>query len=407
VGLFNTQCLPLRYPVFFLFDPPSYHAHSRKPFRPKAESSIKQLRPLPTISHPRRVALRQYRHETNHFRLGNTRPKPPRCRMHTSVHPPLSMERIRRQAVIQVSSARDIHWGVCGVCVLALLTGHCHTGTENLNQWFTHGDVGYILICSAMVLIMVPGLGFLYSGLARRKSALSLIWACVGSSVVVTFQWYFWGYSLAFSKTATNGYIGNLKHFALQNTLAVPSPGSPLIPELLYSFYQMQFAAVTVAIVVGAIAERGRLLPAMVFTFFWATIVYCPVACWVWNINGWAFKYGVLDYAGRFPNRWDGVFFARTNSRCRWWARRNCVRCWCTRLLHGSRKASREDAPQFPTTQRLFDHSRYLYSLVRLARIQRRICLWRQSPCCHSLLEQQLDCDRVRSNLGSSGFPSC
>lgn len=93
-----------------------------------------------------------------------------------------------------------------------------------------------------MVLIMVPGLGFLYSGLARRKSALSLIWACVGSSLVVTFQWYFWGYSLAFSSSATNGFIGNLKHIGLNNVLAAPSPGSPLVPELLYSFYQVRLS---------------------------------------------------------------------------------------------------------------------------------------------------------------------
>lgn len=173
--------------------------------------------------------------------------------------------------------------------------------TENLNQWFSQGDSAYIIIASAMVFVMVPGLGFLYSGLARRKSALSLIWACIGSSAVVTFQWYFWGYSLAFSKSATNGYIGDLHHFALQNTLALPSPGSPLVAELLYSFYQMQFALVTVAIVMGAIAERGRVLPAMVFSFLWMTLVYCPIACWVWNPNGWAFKYHVLDYAGGGP----------------------------------------------------------------------------------------------------------
>ncbi|RPB00690.1 ammonium transporter MEP1 [Choiromyces venosus 120613-1] len=173
--------------------------------------------------------------------------------------------------------------------------------TENLNQWFSQGDSAYIIISSGMVLLMVPGLGFLYSGLARRKSALSLIWACIGSCAVVTFQWYFWGYSLAFSRSAKNGFIGDLHHFALQNTLAVPSAGSPLIPELLYSFYQLQFAAVTVAIVMGAIAERGRVLPAMVFSFLWTTLVYCPIACWVWNINGWAFGYGVLDYAGGGP----------------------------------------------------------------------------------------------------------
>lgn len=63
----------------------------------------------------------------------------------------------------------------------------------------------------------------------------------------------------------------------------------------------MMFASVTVAIVMGAIAERGRVLPAMVFTFVWTTLVYCPIACWVWGVNGWAFKYGVLDYAGNYP----------------------------------------------------------------------------------------------------------
>ncbi|KAI9834933.1 MAG: hypothetical protein M1819_002656 [Sarea resinae] len=177
--------------------------------------------------------------------------------------------------------------------------GNSHT--QNLNQWYQSGDQAYIIVASAMVLVMIPGLGFLYSGLARRKSALSMIWACMGSFSIITFQWYFWGYSLAFSDTATNGFIGDLTHFGLLHTLAVPSPGSPLIPELLYSFYQMQFCATTAAIVMGAVAERGRLIPAMVFTFCWATLVYCPIACWAWNINGWAFKYGVNDYAGGGP----------------------------------------------------------------------------------------------------------
>ncbi|KAI0076227.1 ammonium transporter [Panus rudis PR-1116 ss-1] len=160
---------------------------------------------------------------------------------------------------------------------------------------------------------MVPGVGkhtylpcprlsaFLYSGLSRRKSALSLIWAVAASNAIVIFQWYFWGYSLALSSSATNGYIGNLKHFGLRKVLDAPSPGSPLIPELLYSFYQMEFACVTVAILMGAIAERGRVIPAMVFTFIWTTIVYCPLANWAWGINGWGFKWGVLDYAGGGP----------------------------------------------------------------------------------------------------------
>jgi Amt family ammonium transporter len=175
------------------------------------------------------------------------------------------------------------------------------SNTENLNQWYQSGDQAYIILASAMVLIMVPGLGFLYSGLARRKSALSLIWACMAASSIITFQWYFWGYSLAFSQYGTSGFIGDLQKFGLMKTLGAPSPGSPLIPDLLYAFYQMQFASVTGAIVVGAVAERGRLIPMMVFLFVWATIVYCPIACWAWNVNGWGFKWGVLDYAGGGP----------------------------------------------------------------------------------------------------------
>ncbi|KAI6159508.1 ammonium transporter [Pisolithus thermaeus] len=152
-----------------------------------------------------------------------------------------------------------------------------------------------------MVSFMIPGLAFLYSGLSRRKSALSLIWAVSASNAVCIFQWYLWGYSLAFSPTASNGFIGNLANFGLLNVLGDPSPGSPLIPDLLYSFYQMEFACVTVGILVGGIAERGRVLPAMIFTFLWMTLVYCPLACWAWNVNGWGYKWGVLDYAGGGP----------------------------------------------------------------------------------------------------------
>jgi len=166
---------------------------------------------------------------------------------------------------------------------------------------FDRGDVAFIAVAGILVFFMVPGIAFLYAGLSRRKNALSLIWAVAASNAVVIFQWYFWGYSLAFSSTATNGYIGNLHNFGLQNVLADPSPGSPLLPELLYSFYQMEFACVTVAILMGAVAERGRVLPAMLFAFIWTTLVYCPLACWAWSKNGWGFSWGVLDYAGGGP----------------------------------------------------------------------------------------------------------
>ncbi|KZT67603.1 ammonium transporter [Daedalea quercina L-15889] len=166
---------------------------------------------------------------------------------------------------------------------------------------FDGGDIAFIAVAGILVFFMVPGLAFLYSGLARRKSALTLVWAVAASNAVVIFQWWFWGYSLAFSPTATNGYIGNLRSFALRKVMSDPSPGSPLIPELLYSFYQMEFACVTVGILMGALVDRGRVLPAMVFTFVWMTVVYCPLACWAWNPNGWGYTWGVLDYAGGGP----------------------------------------------------------------------------------------------------------
>ena len=82
------------------------------------------------------------------------------------------------------------------------------------------------------------------------------------------------------------------------NVVGEPSPGSPLIPDILYSFFQMEFGCVTAGILMGGIAERGRLLPAMVFIFIWMTLVYCPLAYWPWGKNGWASKWGVLDFAG-------------------------------------------------------------------------------------------------------------
>ncbi|KAK0506013.1 ammonium transporter [Armillaria luteobubalina] len=166
---------------------------------------------------------------------------------------------------------------------------------------YDRGDLSFIIVAGAMVAFMVPGLAFLYSGLARRKSALSLIWVVSAANAITIFQWYFWGYSLAFSPTATNGFIGNLHNFGLRKVLANPSPGSPLIPDLLYSFFQMEFACVTAGILVGGVAERGRVFPVILFTFLWLTLVYCPLACWAWNSNGWAFKWGVLDFAGGGP----------------------------------------------------------------------------------------------------------
>jgi len=120
------------------------------------------------------------------------------------------------------------------------------------------------------------------------------------STAVVSFQWFFWGYSLAFSHTAGK-YIGDLENIGFRNVLGAPSVGSSKIPDLMFAVYQGMFAAITVALAIGAVAERGRMLPCVVFMFVWSTLIYDPVACWTWNPHGWVFVMGGLDFAGGTP----------------------------------------------------------------------------------------------------------
>ncbi|KAH0843370.1 hypothetical protein AYO21_09945 [Fonsecaea monophora] len=172
--------------------------------------------------------------------------------------------------------------------------------TEDLNIYYNAGDIAWMITATALVLLMIPGVGFFYSGLARRKSALSLIWLSVAATGLISFQWFFWGYSLTFSHTAGK-YIGDLENIGFRNVLGAPSVGSSKIPDLMFAVYQGMFAAITVALAIGAAAERGRMLPAMVFSFIWSTIVYDPIACWTWNGSGWMFQLGGLDFAGGTP----------------------------------------------------------------------------------------------------------
>jgi len=162
------------------------------------------------------------------------------------------------------------------------------------------GDIAWVLASTALVFIMVPGVGFFYSGLLRRKNALSMIYLSMMTLAMVSFQWFFWGYSLAFSSTASK-FIGNLDNFALRNVIDQPSAGSPRIPAIAFCVFQLMFAAITPMIAIGAVAERSRLGPLLVFVFVWSTLVYDPIACWTWNPNGWTFILGGLDFAGGTP----------------------------------------------------------------------------------------------------------
>ncbi|EST08770.1 Ammonium transporter AmtB-like domain protein [Kalmanozyma brasiliensis GHG001] len=166
---------------------------------------------------------------------------------------------------------------------------------------YSPGDISWVLTCTALVWLMIPGLGYLYSGLARRKNALHLLLLTLAALAVVSFQWFFWGYSLAFSQTS-GAFLGNLRNFGYMGVLENPVPQAyNKVPEIVYAIYQCMFANLVPAIAIGAACERGRVWPFLIFTFVWTTLVYDVIACWVWNPTGWAFKWGVLDYAGGGP----------------------------------------------------------------------------------------------------------
>ncbi|EGG08538.1 uncharacterized protein MELLADRAFT_42854 [Melampsora larici-populina 98AG31] len=165
---------------------------------------------------------------------------------------------------------------------------------------YNPGDLAWVLASTALVMIMTPGLGFFYSGLLRRKNALSMIFLSMAVYAVVSFQWFFWGYSLAFSPNASR-FIGTLTNFGFMDVDMQPSIGGTSVPSLAYAVFQMMFATITPMILLGAVAERGRIGPALVFTFIWSTLVYDPIACWTWNSKGWTFIMGSLDFAGGGP----------------------------------------------------------------------------------------------------------
>ncbi|ABN66276.1 ammonia permease [Scheffersomyces stipitis CBS 6054] len=181
--------------------------------------------------------------------------------------------------------------------------------TDDLNSQFDKADTVWIGIASVLVWIMIPGVGLLYSGISRKKHALSLMWAAIMAACLTAFQWFFWGYSLVFSKSGSSVFLGNLEFFGLKNVFAAPAVVST-VPDILFCLYQGMFAATTAILMVGAGCERARLGPMMVFLFIWLTVVYCPIAFWTWGGNGWLFNLGALDFAGGGPVHENSGFAA-------------------------------------------------------------------------------------------------
>lgn len=174
------------------------------------------------------------------------------------------------------------------------------SSSQTFSERYNVGDIAWMTVAGPLVLLMVPGAGLFYSGLTRRKSALSLFILPIFAACIAFFQWFIFGYSFAFSHNAGK-FMGDFTNAGFRNVLAEPSVGSSKIPDLLFALYQGFFAAITVALAVGAVAERGRVAPCLLFTFVWTTLVYDPIACWTWNPSGWSASIGGLDFAGGTP----------------------------------------------------------------------------------------------------------
>jgi len=160
------------------------------------------------------------------------------------------------------------------------------------------GDIAWVTAATALVMIMTPALGFFYGGLVRRKNLVSTIVQCLAIFAVVSLVWALWGYSLALGPSVS-GFIGSLADLGLNNVGTAPNPGySSTIPELLYFAFQLKFAAITPALIIGAFAERIRFKALLIYIVLWTTFIYAPIAHWNWAVGGILKDLGVVDFAG-------------------------------------------------------------------------------------------------------------
>src|SRR5229473_4508988 len=161
------------------------------------------------------------------------------------------------------------------------------------------GDTGWLLISSALVLLMTaPGLALFYGGMVRRKNVLAILMQSFILAALVSIQWLLFGYSLAFSPG--NAFIGGLQWVGLNGVSATqPYPAyAATVPHQAYMIFQCMFAVITPALITGAVAERISFKGFLVFSLLWMTLIYDPLAHWVWGVGGWLHDMGALDFAG-------------------------------------------------------------------------------------------------------------
>jgi ammonium transporter, Amt family len=162
------------------------------------------------------------------------------------------------------------------------------------------GDTAWMLIATALVMVMLPGLALFYGGLVRRKNVLSTIMHSFFGLALVSVVWVLVGFSLAFGHDVTGlGLLGGADYLGFSNVgLAPNSTYAPTVPFVLFAGFQLMFAAITPALISGAFAERKRFRSFVIFTVLWSVFVYSPIAHWVWANDGWLYKLGALDFAG-------------------------------------------------------------------------------------------------------------
>lgn len=160
------------------------------------------------------------------------------------------------------------------------------------------GSTAWMLMSSAMVLLMVPGLALFYGGMVRRKNVLTTMLHSFVAMAIIGLQWVLIGYCLAFG-TSWHGLIGwNPDYLAFNGISHTALYGDKHVPELVFAMFQGKFAIITPALIAGAVAERISFRAYVIFIVLWSTFVYCPLAHWVWASGGWLFEKGVLDFAG-------------------------------------------------------------------------------------------------------------
>ncbi len=159
------------------------------------------------------------------------------------------------------------------------------------------GDTGFMMICSALVLLMTPGLAFFYGGMVRRKNVVNTMMTSIFVIGIATVMWVLFGYSLAFG-TDHLGIIVDLSHLGFVGLTGKVGKYASTIPDLGFAMFQMMFAIITPALITGAVAGRMKFKALFLFIIFWSTLVYYPMAHMVWGIGGFLAKIGSVDFAG-------------------------------------------------------------------------------------------------------------